>query len=198
MLTTHVTFEGLKSNPGPWLAKMAKPAFTILSLIVLLLGSILSSPATRPFNLYTCEVLAQEGPYYIGNRKCRLCHFEYFKEWEKDPHANAFTRLGRMKNNPYCLKCHTTGYREAQGFVSEKITPELRGVQCEACHGPGSTHKDNPHDKGGLPIGRKIDYQRVCIKCHDRNWTPEFDYEKYRKRIEHRIKPEAGKEASIK
>ena len=177
---------------------MAKPAFIILSLIVLLLGSIFSSPATCPFRLYTCEALAEGGPYYIGNRKCRLCHFEYFKEWEKDPHANAFTRLGRMKNNPYCLKCHTTGYREAQGFVSEKITPELRGVQCEACHGPGSTHKDNPHDKGALPIGRKIDYQRVCIKCHDRNWTPEFDYEKYRKRIEHRITPEAGKETSMR
>ena len=118
-----------------------------------------------------------------------MCHFEYFKEWEKDPHANAFARLGRMSNNPYCLKCHTTGYGEAQGFVTEKITPELRGVQCEACHGPGSRHKDNPHDKGSLPIGRKIDYQTVCIKCHDRNWTPEFDYDTYRKRIEHRITP---------
>lgn len=129
---------------------------------------------------------ASEDLYYIGNRKCRLCHFEYFKEWAKDPHANAFARLGRMQNNPYCLKCHTTGYGEPQGFVSEKITPELRGVQCEACHGPGSRHKDNPHDKNALPIGRKIDYPTVCIKCHDRNWTPEFDYEKYRTRIEHR------------
>ena len=139
---------------------------------------------SRPSNAFARDTL-----YYIGNRKCRLCHFEYFKEWEKDPHANSFARLGRMKNNPYCLKCHTTGYGEAQGFVSEKITPELRGVQCEACHGPGSRHKDNPHDKGSLPIGRKIDYQTVCIKCHNRNWTPEFEYDIYRKRIEHRIKP---------
>jgi hypothetical protein len=103
-----------------------------------------------------------------------------------------------MQNNPYCLKCHTTGYRGPQGFVSEKITPELRGVQCEACHGPGSRHKDNPHDKGSLPIGKKIDYETVCIKCHDRNWTPEFDYKKYRKRIEHRIAPEAEGEVSLR
>jgi len=172
---------------------MAKPAFTIILFIALLLDTIFFSLVTCPIHLYTCDALADEEPYYIGNRKCRLCHFEYFKEREKDPHANAFARLGRMKKNPYCLKCHTTGYREHQGFVSEKITPELKGVQCEACHGPGSRHKDNPHDKGSLPIGRKIDYQRVCIKCHDRNWTPEFDYEKYRKRIEHRIEPKAGK-----
>jgi hypothetical protein len=180
---------------------MAKPAFTIILFLALLLQTIFSSLVTLvtcPIKMFTCDALAEEEPYYIGNRKCRLCHFEYFKEWEKDPHANAFTRLGRMKNNPYCLKCHTTGYREAQGFVSEKITPGLRGVQCEACHGPGSSHKDNPHNKGALPIGRKIDYQGVCIKCHDRNWTPEFDYEKYRKRIEHRIMPKAEKEASLR
>ncbi len=147
---------------------------------------------------HTGDLFASEEPYYIGNRKCRLCHFEYFKGWEKDPHANAFVRLGRMQNNPYCLKCHTTGFREPQGFVSEKITPELRGVQCEACHGPGSKHKDSPHDKNALPIGRKIDYQSVCIKCHDRNWTPEFDYEKYRKRIEHKIEAKAGTKAEKK
>ena len=177
---------------------MVKYAIIILLFMALLLGAIFPSLVTCQLQLFTPDVFAAEEPYYIGNRKCRLCHFEYFKEWEKDPHANAFTRLGRMQNNPYCLKCHTTGFREAQGFVSEKITPELRGVQCEACHGPGSIHKDNPHDKGSLPIGRQIDYERVCIKCHDRNWTPEFDYEKYRKRIEHRTKPKAEEEASLR
>ena len=160
----------------------------IIAFLALVLETILF-PILIPFpRLYASEVSGGEEPYYIGNRKCRLCHFEYFKEWEKDPHANSFARLGRMKHNPYCLKCHTTGYREPQGFVSEKITPGLRGVQCEACHGPGSKHKDNPEDRGSLPIGRKVDYQTVCIKCHDRNWTPEFDYDKYRKRIEHRTK----------
>jgi hypothetical protein len=163
--------------------------------LVLAVGPRLVPFLPSPFPLSAGEVFAEEEPYYIGNRKCRLCHFEYFKEWEKDPHANAFARLGKMKNNPYCLKCHTTGYRGPQGFVTEKITPELRGVQCEACHGPGSEHKDNPHDKGSLPIGRKIDYQGVCIKCHDRNWTPEFDYDKYRKRIEHTIEPTTTQEA---
>ncbi|MBW1742596.1 MAG: cytochrome c family protein [Deltaproteobacteria bacterium] len=170
--------------------------------LMVALSAVMFQPALSSFKIlpfqHTSYVHAQEEPYYIGNRKCRLCHFEYFKEWEKDPHANAFTRLGRMQNNPYCLKCHTTGFRGPQGFVSEKITPQLRGVQCEACHGPGSKHKDNPHDKGALPIGRKIDYQRVCINCHDRNWTPEFDYEKYRKRIEHRISLTPEEETSLR
>lgn len=176
--------------------KMTKFKFIIILFIGLLLETIFCSLTPSLFQLGTRDVFAAEEQYYIGNRKCRLCHFEYFKGWEKDPHANAFVRLGRMQNNPYCLKCHTTGYREPQGFVSEKITPELRGVQCEACHGPGSKHKDNPHDKEALPIGRKIDYQSVCIKCHDRNWTPEFDYEKYRKRIEHKIEPKLEKKVS--
>lgn len=177
---------------------MLKALLTAGLSIVLFLAILFSSLVADPPRLFTCDALGEEEPYYIGNRKCRLCHFEYFKEWEKDPHANAFTRLGRMKNNPYCLKCHTTGYRGPQGFVSEKITPELRGVQCEACHGPGSRHKDNPSNKGALPIGRKIDYERVCIKCHDRNWTPEFNYEKYRKRIEHRVGPKTEGEASVR
>ena len=178
--------------------EMAKSLYITIVFFSLILGPLLLPFLISPFQQYTGYAFADEEPYYIGNRKCRLCHFEYFREWEQDPHSNAFAQLGRMKNNPYCLKCHTTGYGEAQGFVSEKITPELRGVQCEACHGPGSTHKDNPHDKGSLPIGRKIDYQRVCIKCHDRNWTPEFDYEKYRKRIEHRTKPEVEKEGALR
>ena len=173
---------------------MLKALLTVCVSMVLFLALFFSSSVTDYAKVFAGDALAAEEPYYIGNRKCRLCHFEYFKEWEKDPHANAFTRLGRMKNNPYCLKCHTTGYRGPQGFVSEKITPELRGVQCEACHGPGSRHKDNPNNKGALPIGRKIDYETVCIKCHDRNWTPEFNYENYRKRIEHRVglKTEGG------
>ncbi len=106
---------------------MTKSKFIIILFIALFLEAMLCSLTPSLFQLCTRDVFAAEEQYYIGNRKCRLCHFEYFKGWEKDPHANAFVRLGRMQNNPYCLKCHTTGYREAQGFVSEKITPELRG-----------------------------------------------------------------------
>lgn len=99
----------------------------IIAFLALVFETILF-PILIPFpRLYASEVSGGEEPYYIGNRKCRLCHFEYFKEWEKDPHANSFARLGRMKHNPYCLKCHTTGYREPQGFVSEKITPGTGG-----------------------------------------------------------------------
>ena len=123
---------------SPHMRKMARTVPIVYVVVVALLALAIEprlAPFFSPFfPVSSGDVSAEEEPYYIGNRKCRLCHFEYFKEWEKDPHANAFARLGRMKNNPYCLKCHTTGYRGPQGFVTEKITPELRGVQFRSWH----------------------------------------------------------------
>jgi predicted CXXCH cytochrome family protein len=66
-----------------------------------------------------------------------------------------------------CDSCHTTGHDQA---ISDKSTrKDLRGVQCEACHGPGSLYKSmkvmkDPklaREKGLWNVTREI-----CLKCH--------------------------------
>ncbi len=64
-----------------------------------------------------------------------------------------------------CGACHTTGYRpdghqdQQTGLVGTWAEP---GVQCEACHGPGSLHASNPYG-----IAMQIDRSsELCGKCH--------------------------------
>ena len=68
---------------------------------------------------------------YIGAAKCKMCHKVQFASWETMGHAKAFEKLEAAdQTNVECLGCHATGGKA-----------ELPGVQCEACHGPGSDYK---------------------------------------------------------
>lgn len=73
------------------------------------------------------------------------------------------------ENMPYnCGTCHTTGY-QAQGnqdglpgIVGVWAEP---GIQCEACHGPGSLHAQNPR---GVAVQVERDSE-LCGVCHRRD-----------------------------
>ena len=111
-------------------------------------------------------------PVYMGAKYCRTCHSssdnDRYHRWLGSRHAKAFEALkGAQRADPLCLSCHTTGHDQP---VSEKSTPkDLRGVQCEACHGPGSEYKPmkimkDPklaREKGLWDVTRE-----VCVKCH--------------------------------
>jgi Cytochrome c554 and c-prime len=64
-----------------------------------------------------------------------------------------------------CGACHTTGYRSTghqdnlEGIVGTWAAP---GVECEACHGPGSLHASNPY---GIRMLIDRDSQ-ACGRCH--------------------------------
>jgi hypothetical protein len=68
-----------------------------------------------------------------------------------------------------CGTCHTTGYENDSGLHQDGLpgligTWTEPGVQCEACHGPGSLHANNP--RGVKPIvDRDSD---MCGNCHYR------------------------------
>jgi predicted CXXCH cytochrome family protein len=66
-----------------------------------------------------------------------------------------------------CGACHTTGYRptghqdDKEGIVGQWAEP---GIQCEACHGPGSLHASAPY-----AVTPKIDRDgEACGECHRR------------------------------
>jgi hypothetical protein len=125
---------------------------------------------------------------YKGSKTCAKCHKSKVAEWAETGHGLHFTKAlnGASRSGTRCLLCHTTGvdaeatndgfddfhfvYPDAPGpGVADSlraIYPEamaLANIQCEACHGPGSSHNGNISDSKivvSLGVG-------VCAQCHD-------------------------------
>lgn len=132
---------------------------------------------------------------HAGAITCRGCHLAQYTHWKSTPHAAAFRSLesAGQANNPLCLSCHNTGLMQPGGFRSAAQTPEMTGVQCEACHGPARDHmawayrvwRDDFHETSPdarnynpkrLPrAGRALD-TASCVKCHNVQNSPGFDF----------------------
>lgn len=112
---------------------------------------------------------------------CKTCHPGVHEIWARSRHGDAYATLRKVNKafDPECLKCHVTGFDEPGGFLSEVDSPELKNVQCEVCHGPGLRHTQAP--KPGFGGEAK----QACQKCHVKNHSPNFNYEKYWPKIEH-------------
>jgi hypothetical protein len=77
---------------------------------------------------------------YVGKNTCAACHYSKFRTWKHEKHALGFEILPqKYRKDPKCLTCHTTGYGEPTGY-KDASTPQLAGITCESCHGPGSEH----------------------------------------------------------
>ena len=74
------------------------------------------------------------------------------------------------------------------------FTPEMVNVQCEECHGPGSHHVDRLTGAGtGTLVPGEIASGNglyVCVRCHNREQDPQFDYQNELRAGSHR--PAAG------
>jgi hypothetical protein len=105
---------------------------------------------------------ATAAPTYIGVDKCKMCHKIQQTSWLETKHAKATESAKAAtdrKFEPACLTCHATNKDEA-----------MAGVQCEACHGPGSDYKSiqvmKDKDKA-IAAGLVIPTQATCNGCHD-------------------------------
>ena len=80
-----------------------------------------------------------------------------------------------VRKRPYnCGSCHTTGYNpegNQDGLPGLIGTWAEAGIQCEACHGPGGNHVNDP-----LLVSMEIDRDsELCGKCHRRGDVTEID-----------------------
>jgi len=135
---------------------------------------------------------------YVGAKKCKICHKAEYNAWLETGHATAYDKLSdEEKKKPECVQCHITGTTAKDEL--------LEGVQCEACHGPGSDYKSPKimnkkkwaaDPEGHLAMAKEaglvIPTEETCVRCHKKEGNPnfkEFDFEK-RKGMVHPISAE--------
>jgi len=133
-------------------------------------------------------------PSFVGISACQgACHFhdDAVEFWQKTRHAQAFPTLVQVgKELSYdCVSCHAVGFDEPGGSnlwslsawqrgaaLARPAAPDLRNVQCEVCHGPGSLHVVAP-SKNPIPVARPT--QERCLTCHTKDHSDTFDFVPY-------------------
>jgi hypothetical protein len=121
-------------------------------------------------------------PYYIGQETCRSCHAASFEVWGKTGHSHAYKTLAdeAKEFNLDCVGCHVTGYDKPGGStVTDVLSPNLKDVQCESCHGPSSAHVNDPTT--AVPVAEPG--ENVCTACHHPPHTDVFDYKARKDKI---------------
>ena len=112
---------------------------------------------------------------YAGSERCGLCHVSVHDNWSETLHAGAYETLAAIgqQDNDHCIGCHVVGYGEEGGFVDAITTQALKGVGCEACHGPAMDHVNNIEDATKRPpVNLSAD---VCGVCHTGEHNPNYD-----------------------
>jgi hypothetical protein len=130
--------------------------------------------------------LASAQHTYMGAEKCgKLCHKIQYTSWSTSKHAKAFDSLKPADQaKAECVDCHVTGGKK-----------DLPGVQCEACHGPGSDYNKLAimKDKAkAVAAGLNIPTEKDCVKCHNKK-SPNFKGFNYAEAVKkvHEHKPKA-------
>src|SRR5205823_8651865 len=137
---------------------------------------------------------APPGAMFAGAEACKACHVNTYAFWAATKHARAYKSLEHdpKPNTVYdaeCVTCHTTGFEYNSGWKSPELTAYLKGNQCENCHGPASKHGEDPDNKEYLSAlhltADQADKNRLCLRCHDEDNSPHFDFAKYYGQIAH-------------
>jgi hypothetical protein len=137
------------------------------------------------------------GATYVGAEACQSCHPNTFAKWATTKHAHAFEDIvtdpkGKRSDHQFdaeCVTCHTTGFEYTSGWKSAAATPQLKGNQCENCHGPASKHMaepDNPDFRKAMArTAASADKGGLCLRCHDEDNSPHFNFSTYWGQIAH-------------
>jgi len=131
---------------------------------------------------------------YVGAKTCKKCHMRQYRTWKKMKHFDAWNALPAKYKAPdqkddqgrACVSCHVTGYGDADraGFIDATKSENLLGVQCEACHGPGSKHveagkKLHAEKRKHYNPGEENFITKKTAKCADCH-NPHITHTKYK------------------
>ncbi len=157
---------------------------------------VLQSYPKRPYALFD----APPDATFVGAETCKKCHPGTYAKWSQTKHAHAYEDLVSDPHDPkrnreydaMCVSCHTTGFEYNGGFLGADLTPNLKGNQCENCHGPGSAHAAHPDDPSILKtVTRQAEFFEKnlnygCVRCHDEDNDPNFNFATYWPKIMHK------------
>jgi len=165
---------------------------------------------------------APKEPVYVGSRACAACHAgkgmgNQYGLWLHSRHSRAFAALARPESKQIvaisglrqapqeaaiCLGCHATAYN-AEAWEKDDGFRTEDGVQCEACHGPGSEYMSeavmrNPQE--AMKAGLRMPDEQFCMGCHIEKGShvaalksPQIDVKKALIEIAHPL-PKTGRE----
>ena len=117
---------------------------------------------------------------FAGGAACDDCHSDAVEFWKKTPHARAWkTLVDRGQQFDFdCIGCHVTGW-EQPGGANLAFNENLRDVQCEVCHGPGTIHiaKGGEEKPSAVMLAPPADL--CATQCHTKEHSDTFELEAY-------------------
>ncbi|MEK7409187.1 MAG: multiheme c-type cytochrome, partial [Acidobacteriota bacterium] len=131
---------------------------------------------------------APKKPVYLGARACAACHTGQATGGQCSrgldrkhsqsyavlarPEAREIARISGLRESPrqspICLGCHATAAYAEQWEKDDTFRIE-DGVQCEACHGPGSEYAEEKvmrDRQAAQKAGLVMPGERECMACH--------------------------------
>ncbi len=123
---------------------------------------------------------AKGKPSYVGTEACSDCHQDQVDFWKQTRHAGAWkTLVDRGQQFDYdCIGCHVTGWQQPGGS-NLAHNDNLRDVQCETCHGPGSIHVAKGGMEKPFAVVRNPKQDLCASQCHTKEHSDTFQYEAY-------------------
>ncbi|MFA0783031.1 multiheme c-type cytochrome [Fervidibacter sacchari] len=121
---------------------------------------------------------------YLPPEFCGKCHQAQYEQWLSTGHAHAIETLVNQKRmDKSCLTCHSLEFR-MRGVVTEV---KKRGVECVDCHAElqdPTTAKMHGQRPGERPTTRIVN-DTLCVRCHDKQNSPNFNLQTYLPKVTH-------------
>lgn len=133
-----------------------------------------------------------------GTAACAGCHEAEYRHWQRTPHARALADAAATDGTVAvsCRRCHASLVLSPEADAV-RLGLDLQSVGCEACHGPGLEHAEDPESFSGRITGVRdgcpeCNFRGLCLVCHNTEGDPDFKYFAAYRRVRH---PETGDDA---